>query len=512
MSAQIAKKALLIILDGFGLRLENEYNAINHAHKPNWDYYTREYAFGSIDASSFAVGLPLGQFGNSEVGHLNIGAGRVVHQDISRIDAAIADKSFFTNAEFNLAISDARSGNLHIMGLLSDGGVHAHINHILAIIDLANSAANIDQVWIHIFLDGRDTPPQSAIAFLERLIGHIVKMPKVKIATCCGRYYAMDRDKRYDRLKLAYDAIMCANAGVVVTDVVDAVKQAYAVGINDEFVLPMVLDGYTGVTDNDSIIFANFRSDRAIQLTDAITNPDFAAFATKKVSLGSFVTMTQYDPRFLVRIAFPKNKIVNTLGEYLSNLGLKQLRIAETEKYPHITYFFNGGKKEASTGEDWVLVNSPRDVATYDEKPEMSLPEVTQKLVSAIESEKYDFIVTNFANGDMVGHTGNFNAAVKAVEALDAALGQVIPAMLNHGGEVLVIADHGNCEIMFDVESAQAHTQHTTNLVPCLYVGRKSRIISNGALKDVAPTILEILNLKQPPEMDGHNLIEFKKI
>lgn len=509
MHVQIAKKALLIILDGFGIRHENEYNAINQANKPNWDHYTREYAFGAIDASSFAVGLPKGQFGNSEVGHLNIGAGRVVYQDISRIDGALLDKSFFTNQAFGLALNEAKSGNIHIMGLLSDGGVHSHINHMLALIDLANNATNINNVWVHVFLDGRDTPPQSAVAFLERLLGHIVKMPKVKIATCSGRYYAMDRDKRYDRLKLAYDAIILAKSTTVTSDVIDAVKQAYAGGINDEFVSPTVMAAYTGVQNGDSIIFANFRSDRAIQLTDAITNPEFSFFETKKIALGSFVTMTQYDPRFLVKIAFPQMAVVNTLGEYLSSLGLKQLRIAETEKYPHITYFFNGGKKEASPGEDWVLVNSPRDVATYDEKPEMSLPEVTEKLVAAIESEKYDFIVTNFANGDMVGHSGNFSATVKAVEALDVALGRVVPAMINHGGEVLVIADHGNCEIMFDEETGQAHTQHTTNLVPCLYVGRKAHIIPNGALKDVAPTILRICNIKQPPEMDGHSLIEF---
>ncbi|HLX54379.1 MAG TPA: 2,3-bisphosphoglycerate-independent phosphoglycerate mutase, partial [Aquella sp.] len=372
-----------------------------------------------------------------------------------------------------------------------------------------NNAVNIKNVWIHVFLDGRDTPPQSAVAYLERLLGHIVKMPKVKIATCTGRYYSMDRDKRYDRLKLAYDAIMSAESEVRASDVIDAVRQSYADGVNDEFVLPIVIADYTGVKAGDSIIFANFRSDRAIQLTDAMTNPEFNHFATTKTELGCFVTMTQYDPRFLVKIAFPQVKVVNTLGEYLSSLGLKQLRIAETEKYPHVTYFFNGGKKEASPGEDWILVNSPRDVATYDEKPEMSLPEVTEKLVAAIESEKYDFIVTNFANGDMVGHSGNFGAAVKAVEALDVALGRVIPAMLNHGGEVLVIADHGNCEIMFDEETGQAHTQHTTNLVPCLYVGRKAHIIPNGALKDVAPTILKICNIGKPPEMDGHSLIEF---
>lgn len=510
MHEQIAKKVLLIIMDGFGIRHDNQYNAINQANKPNWDYYTQKYAYGALDASSFAVGLPRGQFGNSEVGHLNIGAGRLVRQDISRIDAAIEDKSFFGNAAFNSALSDAGSGSVHIMGLLSDGGVHAMLSHILALIDLAAAAPNINHIWIHVFLDGRDTPPQSALDYLEKLNKHILPITKARIATCSGRYYAMDRDKRYDRTQLAYDAIMYGKSDKIMTNVIDAVKQNYAAGVNDEFVVPIVMDNYAGVNDYDSIIFANFRSDRAIQLTDAMINRQFNAFATKDVEFGAFVTMTSYDAKFSATVAFPPVNIHNTLGEYLSSLGLKQLRIAETEKYPHITYFFNGGKKEASNGEDWILINSPRDVATYDEKPEMSLPEVTDKLVEAIESEKYDFIVTNFANGDMVGHTGNFKAAVKAVEALDVALGRVIPAMLHHGGEVLVIADHGNCETMYDEFSHQVHTQHTTNLVPCLYVGRSARIISGGALKDVAPTILEIYNIPKPPEMDGHNLIEFE--
>jgi 2,3-bisphosphoglycerate-independent phosphoglycerate mutase len=508
ISVQIAKKVLLIILDGFGLRSESQYNAISQAAKPNWDYYTKNYAFGAIDASSIAVGLPKGQFGNSEVGHLNIGAGRLVRQDISRIDAAIEDKSFLVNPAFNLAIKNAKSGNFHIMGLLSDGGVHSHINHILALIDLVSIANNIKHVWVHVFLDGRDTAPQSAVRFLEQLNANLHKNPKAKIATCSGRYYAMDRDKRYERLELAYNAIMWAK-GSPAFNIIDSVKQSYAQGINDEFVKPMVCDGYDGVYSGDSIIFANFRSDRAALLTDAITNTRFDAFKTKEVKLGCFVTMTRYDPRFNVDTAFPMVNISNTLGEYLSALGLKQLRIAETEKYPHVTYFFNGGKKQASVGEDWILVDSPRDVATYDEKPEMSLPEVTKQLVLAIESEKYDVIVTNFANGDMVGHTGNFNAAILAVEALDRALGQVIPAMLQHGGEVLVIADHGNCENMFDKNINQPHTQHTTNLVPCLYIGRRAHIISSGALKDVAPTLLNMAGILKPSEMEGHSLIEF---
>lgn len=502
--------ALLIILDGFGLRDENAGNAINHARTPNWDYYTKKYAFGAVDASGPAVGLPQGQFGNSEVGHLNIGAGRVVPQDISRIDAAIADKSFFGNAALKLAFSSVAHGaSVHIMGLLSDGGVHAHINHMLCLIDMALEIKPLAHIWLHIFLDGRDTPPQSAIAFLEQLNAHIANNPKIGIATCSGRYYAMDRDKHYERLQIVYDAIMWSRSATITSNMLDVVKQSYLVGVTDEFILPAIMQGYTGVHDGDSIIVANFRSDRAIQLVDAIANPEFNAFTTKKVKLACITTMTCYDPRFLVEVAFPQTIINNTLGAYLSSLGLQQLRIAETEKYPHITYFFNGGNKAASAGEDWILVDSPRSVATYDEKPEMSLPEVTQKLVAAIKAQKYDFIVTNFANGDMVGHTGNFNAAVTAVEALDTALGQVIPTMLSYGGEVLLIADHGNCEHMFDEKIHQAHTQHTNNLVPCLYVGRPARIIAGGALRDVAPTLLKIYDIPQPIEMDGHSLIEF---
>lgn len=506
---QIAKKALLIILDGFGLRDDTENNAIRQANLPNWDYYTKNYAFGKIDASSLSVGLPEGQFGNSEVGHLNIGSGRVIRQDITRIDESITNKSFFTNRAFAKAVQMLKSGNVHIMGLLSDGGVHAQISHILALIKLANESSQVKNVWIHVFLDGRDTPPKSALNYVDKLNSYINELPKVKVATCSGRYYAMDRDKRYERTKLTYDAIMHGNAAVEKDSIVAIIHDSYLNGINDEFVKPSVITGYSGLEDGDSIIFANFRSDRAIQLTDALINSQFSNFPTKKISLSCFVTMTSYDPRFKVEVAFLPQIIKNTLGEHISNLGLRQLRIAETEKYPHITYFFNGGRKLANQNEDWLLVNSPRDVDTYDQKPEMSLPEVSAKLVQAIESERYDLLITNFANGDMVGHTGNLAAAIQAVEAIDSALHLVIPAMLKHGGEVLVIADHGNCENMFDKELNQPHTQHTTNVVPCLYIGRNANILPNGALKDVAPTILNILNLPVPSEMEGKSLIEF---
>ena len=507
---RVIKKALLIILDGFGIRDNSDNNAINQANMPNWQYFTNNYAFGALDASSEAVGLPGGQFGNSEVGHLNIGAGRVVMQDITRIDNSIEDKSFFKNPVLMDALDNTISNTVHIMGLLSDGGVHSHISHILALIKLASFNPKIHKIWLHLFLDGRDTPPQSAIKYLENICKNIALESNVAIATIAGRYYAMDRDKRYDRIEYAYNAIIRGQSDNNGTDVLDIVKQSYQTGINDEFVKPCVLNGYTGVNDGDSIIFANFRSDRAIQLTDAIINPEFTHFMHKKLKLSAFVTMTSYDPVFNLPVAFSPNIVTNPLGEYLSSLGLKQLRIAETEKYPHVTYFFNGGIKRPSFGEDWILVDSPRDVATYDQKPEMSLPEVTTKLLKAIASEKYDVIITNFANGDMVGHSGNLNAAIKAVEAIDIALGKIVPEMLKHDGEILIIADHGNCEEMFDYVSNQPHTQHTTNLVPCLYIGRNATIKSGGALKDVAPTILNICGLSKPIEMTGNSLIEFK--
>lgn len=505
----IIHRVLLIILDGFGIREEKNYNAIANARTPNWDNYIKKYAFGLIDASGSAVGLPNGQFGNSEVGHLNIGAGRLVQQDITRIDFAIENGNFFNNEVFLKAINSSKSGNVHIMGLLSDGGVHAHIMHIIALIKLANAQENVKNIWLHVFLDGRDTPPKSAIKYLQQLQVELTNYTKAKIATLCGRYYSMDRDKRYDRIKLAYDAIVFAKSELKGNNAIEIVEDSYLNGISDEFIKPYVIGNYTGFKNDDCVIFANFRADRAIQLSEAITNNDFKAFEVAKLQLASFVTMTCYDEKLKAKVAFFPNKINNTLGEYIAHLGLKQLRISETEKYPHITYFFNGGRKEPYPNEDRILINSPRDVATYDLKPEMSLPSVTEKLVEAINQNKYDLIVTNFANADMVGHSGNFAAAIKAVNAIDIALGKCVEAMLNNGGEVLIIADHGNCEDMFNYEANQIHTQHTTNLVPCLYIGRKANIKPHGTLKDVAPTILAMLGLASPAEMTGTNLINF---
>ncbi len=504
------KPALLIILDGFGIRQDRNNNAQLQANMPNWDYYKKNYAFGEIEASGNEVGLPKGQFGNSEVGHLNIGAGRVVRQEISRIDYAIETGEFFTNPILLEMLTASKSGTVHIMGLLSDGGVHSHIQHIFALIKLAQSKNNINKIYIHAFLDGRDTPPQSSEKYLRELDSVVAQNPKAQIATIIGRFYAMDRDKRYERLELAYDAIVSGKAQYIAANALQGLEAAYQRSENDEFVKPTIIDGYTGCHDGDSMIFANFRADRAIQLSEALTAPEYNHFKRPELHLASFVSMTHYSNMLNIKPAFSPVSIDNTLGEYIAKHGLKQLRIAETEKYPHITYFFNGGEEAINAGEDRILVPSPKEVATYDLKPEMSLPEVTDKLVAAIETKQYSLIVTNFANGDMVGHSGNLAAAISAVEALDVAIGRCAKAMLESGGEILIIADHGNCEEMYDKEIHQPHTQHTTNPVPFLYIGRKATITNGGALKDVAPSLLAIMGLEQPVEMTGHNLILFK--
>ncbi|MDA8092773.1 MAG: 2,3-bisphosphoglycerate-independent phosphoglycerate mutase [Betaproteobacteria bacterium] len=506
---------LLLILDGFGCRDERDDNAISIAQKPNWDKLWHEFPHTTIRASGASVGLPSDQMGNSEVGHLNIGAGRVVYQEFTRIDRAIQSGHFFSNRVLQGAVDSAREHGkaLHILGLLSDGGVHSHESHIHAMLDMA-AQGGLEKIYLHMFLDGRDTPPKSAATFLSRLEERCQRLGTGRIASIIGRYYAMDRDRRWARVKAAYDLITQGKSDFQAESASAGLEMAYARGETDEFVkaTAIVPAGAARVRmeDGDSVVFMNFRSDRARQISRPFIEGDFDGFAREaRPALGCFCTLTGYSDEFLVPVAFPPERIRNSFGEYLSNLGCKQLRIAETEKYPHVTFFFNGGEETPFPGEDRILVPSP-DVATYDLKPEMSAFEVTDQLVAAIAARKYDALICNYANADMVGHTGSLPAAVRAIEALDACIGRVVAAMQAAGGEILITADHGNAEMMRDHATAQAHTAHTLNVVPFLYIGRKARLAPTGALEDVAPTLLRIMGLKQPAEMTGRPLIEFE--
>ncbi|TCS71873.1 phosphoglycerate mutase [Sulfuritortus calidifontis] len=508
------KPVLLIILDGFGCRAADPFNAIANASKPNWDKYWQQFPHTLIQASEAAVGLPRGQMGNSEVGHLNIGAGRVVYQEFTRIERSIQTGNFFENPALKHSIAEAKARGtaLHILGLLSDGGVHSHEQHIHAMLELA-ARQKLEKVYLHIFLDGRDTPPKSAEAFIKRLQEKTEKLQTGRIVSVIGRYFAMDRDRRWQRVKAAYDLLTQGRAPYQAGSALEALEMAYARGETDEFVkaTAVVPAGSQPVRmeDGDAIAFMNFRSDRARQLCRTFIEPGFAEFDREYVpQLSDFCTLTSYSSEFDVPVAFPPERIKNGFGEYVSSLGLHQLRIAETEKYPHVTYFFNGGQETVYPGEERVLVNSP-DVATYDLKPEMSAYEVTDKLIAAIESRKFDAIICNYANADMVGHTGIYDAAKQAIEVIDQCLGRVVEAMRGIGGEVLITADHGNAETMLDVFTTQAHTAHTTNLVPFLYIGRPAKVADHGALEDVAPTLLRMMGLPQPMEMTGHPLIEF---
>jgi len=514
MSPSPIKPVLLLILDGFGCRHPDAFNAIACAHKPHWDALWKSYPHSLIQASEAAVGLPAGQMGNSEVGHLNIGAGRVVYQEFTRIDRAIHNGNFFINHALKNTVEEVkqRGTALHILGLLSDGGVHSHENHIHAMLELA-LRAGLHKVYVHAFLDGRDTPPKSADIYLKRMQEKIEMLGGGRLATIIGRYYAMDRDRRWQRVKSAYDLLTQGRCEFTATSPQDGLLKAYARGETDEFVkaTAIVPPGQEAVRmqDGDAIVFMNFRSDRARQLTRTFIEPDFTEFDRELVpKLSRYCTLTGYSDEYDVDVAFPPERIRNGFGEYIANLGLRQLRIAETEKYPHVTYFFNGGEETVYPGEDRVLVNSP-DVATYDLKPEMSAYEVTYKLVEAIQSRRYDAIICNFANSDMVGHTGIFDAAKKAVEVVDECVGRAVEAMRAMGGEVLITADHGNAENMLDTNNGQPHTAHTINLVPFLYVGRPAQIAEQGALEDVAPSLLRMMGLPQPMEMTGHPLIEF---
>ena len=516
---------VLMILDGFGYREEDKDNAIAAANMPNLDRIYQKYPHGLISASGEDVGLPDGQFGNSEVGHMNLGAGRVLYQDSTRISNELANREFYKNEALVDAVKAANElgGNVHIMGLLSDGGVHSHQDHIEGMCHsaLVHGAKN---VFIHCFLDGRDTPPKSADKYINRLRDYIDKLNahyeggRVQIASIIGRYYAMDSDNRWDRVQKAYELITEGKADRLSTRADGAVQAAYKARETDEFISPTTVIGrdevpYT-VEDNDALIFMNFRADRARELAQAFVLPDheFSGFARQKQpKLAAFVMLTKYsdvladNPK--TSIAYYPTSLANTLGEYLQDQGKTQLRIAETEKYAHVTFFFSGGREEEYEGETRILVPSP-DVATYDLKPEMSAPEVTDKLVEAIESGQYDVLVVNYANGDMVGHTGVFDAAVKAVEALDVCVGRVESAVKAAGGDMLITADHGNCEQMQDYESGQVHTQHTTEHVPLIYVGtQKLQVRRGGKLSDVAPTILALMNVDAPTEMTGESLL-----
>ena len=503
---------LLIILDGFGYREECDYNAICQARKPHWDALWQTCPHTTIDASEKWVGLPKDQMGNSEVGHMNIGAGRVIYQDYTKIENAIETGEFLANPVLSKAVEVARSGTLHILGLLSPGGVHSHESQIQAMLEMA-ARGGVKNICLHAFLDGRDTPPRSAEASLTALQAKCDALKVGRIASICGRYYAMDRDQHWERVQPAYDLITQGKAGFKAATAVEGLRAAYARDESDEFVkaTAIVPAGAQAVrmNDGDAVVFMNFRADRARQLTLALTDPGFGDFKRGHFpGLGYFCTLTSYGKDFRLPAAFAPQTISNGFGEYLSKQGLKQLRIAETEKYAHVTYFFNGGVETPYPGEDRILVPSPR-VATYDLKPEMSAYEVTDKLVAAINSRTYHAIICNYANGDMVGHTGNLKAATRAIEVLDECIGKVVTAMQGTGGEVLITADHGNAETMLDLQTKQAHTAHTLNLVPLLYIGRKARIAEHGALQDVAPTLLAMMGLPQPPEMGGKSLIHF---
>ena len=495
----------LIIMDGFGLTDPGPGNAVSLAQTPQLDRLFAEYAHTTLSASGLDVGLPAGQMGNSEVGHTNIGGGRVVFQDLPRISRAIDDGSFFENAAYNKAMDDCleKGSSLHLYGLLSDGGVHSHIQHLYALLQMARNKG-LTRVYVHAFLDGRDVSPTSGKGFVADCQEKCRALGVGKIATVMGRYYAMDRDNRWERVQLAYDA-MVYGEGIQNPDPVAAIRESYQNGVTDEFVEPVVCDKEGTISDNDAIIFFNYRPDRAREITRAFVDPAFDGFQREYFPV-TYVCNTEYDATMPnVLVAFPRIMIHNGLGEYLSKLGLTQLRIAETEKYAHVTFFFNGGVEAPYPGEDRVLVASPK-VATYDLQPEMSAYEVTEKCVERIESGAYDVIILNFANCDMVGHTGNYDAAVKAVETVDECVGRVVDATLKMGGIAMITADHGNAEQMLQSDGVSPMTAHTTNPVPFILCGAGNEL-REGRLADIAPTILDVMGLEKPEEMDGQSLI-----
>ena len=500
------KQTMLLIMDGFGLNDSDYGNAIKKANTKNLDKIFKDYPTIKLMASSEFVGLPKGQMGNSEVGHLNIGAGRIIYQDLTRITKEINEGTFFKNPHLLSAVNNAKinDSSLHIFGLLSDGGVHSHIDHIKAIIKLAKEN-DLKKVYVHAFMDGRDTDPKSGINFMKDLVSYMNDIGIGKVGLVSGRYFVMDRDKRWDRVEKAYDEIVSPGLDL---DPVSLINESYKENVTDEFIIPKMCskDGY--IKDNDSVIFANFRPDRAREITRALTEKDFDGF-TRKVVINNlkFVTMTEYDATLKnVEVAYRKEEIKNTLGEYISSLNLNQLRIAETEKYAHVTFFFNGGIEEAGENEDRILIPSPK-VATYDMMPEMSAYLIKDRVIEEIKKDKYDLIVLNFANSDMVGHTGNFDAAVKAVETLDVCVKEIVDEMMKRNGQIFLTADHGNSDVMID-EKGNVVTSHSTNPVPFTYISNERREFTKavGKLSDIAPTMLYSMGLKVPKEMTGEIL------
>jgi len=501
------KPLVLMILDGWGYRTETKDNAIALAHTPCWDRLWKSDPHALINTSGDAVGLPEGQMGNSEVGHMNMGAGRIVYQDFTRITKSVREGEFEHNEVLCSSMDKTIFGGhtIHIMGLLSPGGVHSHEDHFLAMVQMA-ADRGAQKIAVHLFLDGRDTPPRSAADSIRAMQYRVGSIEGAAIDSVSGRYFAMDRDKRWDRVEQAYAVIVAADAQHTAPTALAALEAAYERGESDEFVQPTVVGSPRGVHDGDSIFFVNFRADRARELTQALTDTNFTGFARTPPRLTAFVCMTEYIKGLPVHVAFPPTPLPLLLGEILESNGLRQLRIAETEKYAHVTFFFNGGREEPYALEDRILVPSPR-VATYDLQPEMSAPELSQKLSAAIRSERYDVIICNVANPDMVGHTGSLEAAIKAVEAVDRCIDLVVAATDSVGGELLITADHGNVEQMLDESTGQQHTAHTTNPVPLLFHGRRARMEENGSLRDVAPTMLYLLSLPQPDVMTGRALV-----
>ncbi|WP_313739769.1 2,3-bisphosphoglycerate-independent phosphoglycerate mutase [Pseudomonas sp.] len=503
------KPLVLIILDGFGHSESPEYNAIAAAKTPVYDRLRATQPHGLISGSGMDVGLPDGQMGNSEVGHMNLGAGRVVYQDFTRVTKAIRDGEFFGNPVLTGAVDKAVGAGkaVHILGLLSDGGVHSHQDHLVAMAELA-AQRGAEKIYLHAFLDGRDTPPRSAQASLELLDATFATLGKGRIASLIGRYFAMDRDNRWDRVSAAYNLIVDSTADYSADSAVAGLQAAYARDESDEFVKATRIGAPVAVEDGDAVVFMNFRADRARELSRVFVEPDFAEFPRARMpKVAALIGLTQYSATIPAPAAFGPASLNNVLGEYLAKHGKTQLRIAETEKYAHVTFFFSGGREEPFEGEERILIPSPK-VATYDLQPEMNAPEVTDRIVEAIEQQRFDVIVVNYANGDMVGHTGVFDAAVKAVEALDTCVGRLVDALEKVGGEALLTADHGNVEQMEDESTGQAHTAHTTEPVPFIYIGKRPlKVREGGVLADVAPTMLTLLGMDIPAEMTGTSIL-----